>query len=328
MVAVTSAIIVFQLRQRANAIVLSWLGFNNPDVPSRELLRIRSNYRVGLLHEETIHKKPFLVYRPPLIVQPESLFVYTLLGLTLYSSFSLETAHRIEMSHEMRSVLFDYLSVLWFFSMAIAYLIYRTWLYYEQSLEAAVGRPVTGPIRSMLANSSALLDKPVKNKIELKLYQALSMPGRISDSVWALAALGTLFISWMEPASIRGYTFLTGAKNLDAGLATELRYQLYLAIVFVLLCIFRSLAHNRLSQKRSYTLTRWTRKLGLVVIVVIVLIGNLWFHVAILRIIAGSALTSWFVLENKPLIDTDPGLGFLLFSALVLFLAARSSAAK
>jgi len=62
--------------------------------------------------------------------------------------------------------------------------------------------------------------------------------------------------------------------------------------------------------------------------VVIVLIGNLWFHVAILRIIAGSALTSWFVLENKPLIDTDPGLGFLLFSALVLFLAARSSAAK
>ena len=326
MVAIAAATIVFQLRQRANAIVLSWLTFDNPDAPSRELLHIRSNYRVGFLHEKTIQNKPFLVYKPPFILQPESLFVWTLLGLTLYSSFSLEAGHRIELSHEMRSVLFDYLSAMWFFSITIAYLVYRTWRYHEQSLEAVVGRPVTGGTFSRLAEKwSAFLDAPVENKIEPKIYQALS---RVPDSLGALAALaalGTLLFPWMEPGPIRGYTFLTGAENLGEGLATELRYQLYLAVVFVLLCMFRSLAHNRLSERRFHTLTKWTRKLGLVVVV---LIGNLLFHMLILRILVASTWPSWSDFQNRPLIQTNPGIGFSLFTALIILLLPSPSATK
>jgi fumarate reductase subunit D len=324
MVAIASAIVIFQLRERTNAIVLSGVTSENSEVPSRELLQVRSNYRVGSLQKARIRRQTFLVYRSPLIVQPESLFVWTLLFLTLYTSFSLEAAHRIEFSHEMTSVLFDYISALWFYCVVIMYLVYRTWDYYERSLQAVFGCPVIGVVRSKLAeNRSRIFGKLAKYRIKIGLHRSLLNLARIFDSILALTALAALALTWMEPGTVRGYSFLFGVKNISGGLSTELGYQLWLAVLFVLLCLFLSLTRRRISEKLFQAVAQWTRRIGLVVLF---LLGNLFFHLLVLQII--DTTTNFFGLshfQSHPLLFTNPEAGFYLFSALFVILRWRQS---
>jgi fumarate reductase subunit D len=325
MIAIASAVVIFQLRERVNAIVLSGATTKSADIPSGQLLHVRSNYRVGRLQEETVENKAFLVYKPPFIVQPESLLVWTLLVLTVYSSFSLEATHRIEYSHEMTSVLFDYIGALWFYSVAVVYLVYRTWQYYERSLEQVFGSPVIGVMRFIRATGRLrFLDNP-PYKIESKFYELLSKGGAIPESIWVLVALGTLGLPWMKtPAPVRGYIFLIGPKNLDESLATELQYQLFLAILFMLLCAFLSLARKRISEKLFQVVSRWTRRLG---IVVYILIGNLFFHMLVLRIIVATNVWGLPNIPRHPLLFTDPGIGLMLFCYIFISLRAQQSQA-
>lgn len=329
MIAIASAVFVFEMRERANALVLSWMAFGKPNAEQRELLRIRSDYRVGEMIERTFGNRKFLFYKSPLVIHPESLLTYALLGFTVYASISIAATHRIELSNEMRSVLFDYFSALWFFSAGMGYLVFRTRRYYHAQLESLVGRPVFGATRSRLFQPSRFFDEPFdpnRAPIDLRILSKLEnvwkrrhvLPKWLEGILLPVAALASLALPWMQPGSVRGYNFLLGRSNLDDDLATELQYQLVLAIVFTLLCVVRTLTRCRISRQSFLILTEWVRRFGWGVIL---LVGNLVFHLFVLLFLVDALqLGALSLAATKPLIRTDPGIGLRIFCMLIVLI--------
>lgn len=321
MIAMAAAFLGFHRREHTNAIVLAWLANAEPDTSSMQLLSVRSNYRVGELHEASLGNDRVFLYEIPLVIQPETLLLYALLVVTLYASLSLEGSHQIELSHEMPSVLSDYFAGLWLYSAALAYFLKKTWNYYDSRVEAVVGRPVLGRTRLWLAKRSRSI-RSLGRRITQRLAGSLHPPRSVPEAALSLAALGSLALPWMRPGPIRGYPLLRGVDTVDDDISTELQVQLIFAVAFILLCLVCSLLDGRISRQKSRWLRKWLSRYGLLVMV---LVGNLLVHIVVLQLTASSDwwLITGHVLETRPLITTDPAYGFLLFGCIVGWLTLR-----
>jgi hypothetical protein len=323
-VALIAGALVFGLRERVNAIILSWFALRSSDASTGRGIIIRSDFRVGTL-AKSASDSPAFVYHRPLTVQPESLLIYALVVATIYLSFSFEMLYNPATSHEMMSTLLDYAASIWFFSTFVVIILGRTRKKYSRTLEQFVGHPVRGQISEQVHKFVSRCKHMARRLVSARSWSKLKF-------VWAallpLAALLCLALPWMDPNGVSGFRFLLSSPINPLGdeLFTELRIQLTLAVLFVVLCLFSGIVRRRAPLGRlAPWLIKATRILGGTTLV---LGGNLVFHFVLLDIAADeiglfstikTSSRSWPI-QRSSLIWTDPSDGFWLFLLLCIFL--------
>jgi hypothetical protein len=256
------------------------------------------------------------------MIQPESLLVYALIGATMYLSFSLGVLDNPANSYEMESTLLDYVALIWFSLAALSALVWFTRKRYAETLEQYVGMPVRGRISQRLHRVAANLKGTFGNVLER--HQWLR---KVSEGLFAVAALACLYLPWMDPQRMRGYRFFlpTAPDSLSDDLYFELQVQLFFATLFVVLSLIDWFVTTVLSRPKFGLLSKVRRFLG---IGTVVLLGNLVFHILMLQMLAmeegwllpWNSLARPHPIKNSLLIWTEPAYGFWLFLTLCLIL--------
>jgi hypothetical protein len=326
LIAIVAAAWVLSMRERINAIVVAWIAYNRNESAAKSDLVIQSDFLVGTLSKGVNPDKPCMVYRKPVMVQPESLILFALICATVYMSLSFGFFENPANSHEMESM-FDYTGGVWFCIVALGILVWLTRKRYAERLEQYTGIPVRGKMSESLERVVSSRWRRVGGALDSIGWLRKVPP--MSEALFAVAALLCLCAPWMNPNHVRGYRlFLSDAPApLDADLYFELQVQLYIAMLFIVLCLVDWFTRTKLRHKLYNNLSRVRRFLGYVTAA---LLGNLVFHFTMLQIDV-RAQTSWLLLpvnflarphpvKNSSLVWTDPSYGFWIFLILCLIL--------
>jgi hypothetical protein len=325
LIAIGAAALVLGMRERINAIVVAWAAYNRKENPGKSDLIIQSDFLIGTLSKGRRSGEQYLVYRKPVTLQPESLILFALIGATAYMSLSFGFFQNPANSHEMESML-DYSGAIWFCLVSLGILVWLTRKRYAERLEQFTGIPIRGRINESLHRiiSSDRLRK-------LESIRWLRKLASMSEALFAVAALLCLCFPWMNPKGIAGYRFFLSDSPapLDSDLYFELQVQLYIAILFIVLCLVDWIASTRLHEKWYGLLPRARRILGFATAV---LLGNVIFHFILLQT-AVMAQSEQFLLllpvnllarphpvKNSSLAWTEPSYGFWLFLIFCLAL--------
>lgn len=262
--------------------------------------------------------------------------------MTLYLSFSFESFYNPVLSHRMNSTLFDYFAAVWFFLAVLSGLVWLTRRRYANSLERLIGCPVYGRISGRClqlgGRATGTLNRlshgyTWTNPEHLLLYSIM---------LTATMALSSLAAPWMYPGNVPGYRFLVMGSTppiADAFVLSELRIQLGVAIVFVLSCFAASLIALWV---RGEVIDLVWKGLASIGIVVVTLVGNLFFHCGMLEL-GVDTFGFWFgfggptslspakplnLKDLGPLSQSDPAYGLVIFSLLCVLLTICASFAK
>lgn len=329
LISIASAAFVLNMRERVNAIIVAWIAYSRKDSSATQDLIIHSDFVIGTLEEDLALNKKSVVYRRPLILQPESLLVYALVGATIYLSFSFGFFQNPANSYEMESTLLDYVALIWYFLVALGSLVWLTRKRYRDTLDRYIGMPVRGRISQRLERLSGVWRRKFGRALARRKW--LRKISSMSEALVSIAALGCLYLPWMNPQRVRGYRFFlsTVPNNLDDDLFYGLRVQLFFASLFVIICLVDWFVKAMLSRSSPIFLFKVRRFFG---IATAILLGNLVFHFAMLQMLA-TELSERFLLmppwnllarphpvKNSSLIWTDPSYGFWLFLTLCLML--------
>jgi hypothetical protein len=326
---ILGAAIVLGMRERVNAIVLTSLADKEKSLTTSQSVIIRSDFHTGTLVEVHSSKQRYLVFRRPTMVHPESLVIYALVGTTVYLSFSFESSYNAAATHEMSSVLVDYLAAVWFFLIALVTLLLATRRDYIKGLERFIGVRVRGRTGHFLQRLSGVFNR-VTERARLK-HTWLGSVYWLWNPVLAILGLACLTLPWMIQGRVRGYRFLLSqaSQGIDPDLLWEFRVQLTIAVTFVCLCLLESLGLRRANARLSKITSKSAFGLGMITLV---LGGNLAFHFAMLEIAAESGVFFWkqnsgvfpaYPIKESSLISADPAYGFWAFLLICLALTIR-----
>ena len=329
LIAIVASAIVLNMRERINAVIVAWISYSRKNSSDEQDLIVHSDFLVGTLAVEGTADRQCMVYRKPLMIQPESLLVYILVGATIYLSFSFGLFQNPANSYEMESILLDYVALIWFFLAVLTSLVWLTRKRYAESLEQYIGMPVRGRISRGLELALGKVKRRVRHALAHRKWMPKIAP--ISEGLFAIAALLCLCLPWMNPGRVRGYQFFlsTVPNPLNDDLYSELQPQLFFAILFLILCLIDWFLRTVSSRPKFGFLSKVRRFFGLVTVA---LLGNLVFHFAMLQVlVAGQAERTWLILpwnplarphplKNSPLVWADPSYGFWLFLLLCLML--------
>jgi hypothetical protein len=331
MFAVLAAAITLSMRQRVNAITVSWLALRTEDPLAKHSVIIRSDFRSGTLTESRAPEPRYFIYRERFTLQPEALVVYALVFGTLYLSISLESLYNPGLSHEITSTLWDYFAGIWFCFFVIFMLVCVTRRKYARVLEQLVGCPVYGRVSGTLRRFYAKVNG-VSRRGSHRAWLNGNSWALVSGIVLPILALGCLALPWMEPGGVPGYRFLSSQVPSQLGdfdVFAELRTQLAFAIVFVVLCFVVAVVARRIPRRTTELLLTTERCIA---VAVLALGGNLVFHFAMLQLAVDSigffgyvnSITPPSSPQLGPLVFTDPGYGLWIFLLLCLLLTLRS----
>lgn len=330
LIAITASAIVLSMRERVNAVIVSWISYNRKATSAKSDLIVHSDFLVGTLEESPEFDPRCMVYHRPLMIQPESLLIYALVAATVYLSFTFGFFQN-PASSEMESTLLDYVAFIWFFLTVMGSLVWRTRKRYKETLETCVGMPVRGGISQRTHR--------VVVRWRHWIEQASSKLGSLgyTRSIIGLSCIVgaglSLFLVWMNPNGVRGYRFFsaTTVSPFEDDMYSELRVQLCFAAIFVVVCLIDWIATTARSGKPFRLLFKVRRFLG---ISTLVLLGNLVFHFMLLQVLAQAladrflGMPSWNSLarphpiQNSPLIWMEPEHGFWFFLIFCFILVA------
>jgi len=328
LIAVVASAIVLKWREWVNAVIVAWISFNRNETSDRKDLVIHSDFLVGTLTKSSVNRHD-MVYRKRWMIQPESLLVYTLIGITIYLSFSFGFFQNPANSYEMESVLFDYVAGIWFFLVLLGCLVWSTRKHYADSLLQHTGFAIHGVLTERFESVARFLKRKIRWILTRRKW--MLRVSSLYETLFAIAALICLYFPWMSPNQIRGYRFFLpdAPNNMDSDLYLELQIQLYVAISFVILSLIASFVRAHRPGLGVRILRRLRRYTG---ILTIALLGNLVFHFLMLQMLAmEEAEHSLLILpwnpiarphpvKNSILIWMDPAYGFWLFLILCLLL--------
>ena len=263
LIAIVASAIVLKWREWVNAVIVAWISYSRNEVADKKDVIIHSDFLVGTLAKSSANR-PRMVYRKRWMIQPESLLVYTLIGITIYLSFSFGFFQNPANSYEMESVLFDYVAGIWFFLVILGCLVWSTRKHYVDSLRQYTGISIHGALTERFESAAGYLKRKIKWVLTRRRWLL-----RISshyDTLFAVLALICLRFPWMNPNQIRGYRFFLpdAPNNMDSDLYLELQIQLYVAISFVVLCLIVSFVKTQRSGRVVRILRRLRRYTGVV----------------------------------------------------------------
>ena len=144
LISLVSVIIVFAMRERAYALMLSSCLSANPNTSESSALLAMSDFRIGRLVEAKEGNETIYVYTRPFIIHPELILWLVLLIGIAYSSIDILTAYDPTFAHPVNDILFDYFAAVWFFACAALYLLWRTRDYYAEWVRRVVGEKWRG----------------------------------------------------------------------------------------------------------------------------------------------------------------------------------------
>lgn len=329
LIAILAVTITLHLRQRVNAIAVSWLSTVPEEQSEQQSIIIRSDFRVGTLTESPLPGPRYLVYRSSLTLQPETLLLIALSAIVLYVSASFESFYNPALSHTMDSTLFDYFAGVWFFSVVLAVLVWLTHRRYANALERFIGCPVYGALgwaRLFLRRAKIQLDR-------LHTHAWLDSEHLLKYSIIFTGALvlASLALPWMTPGDVRGYRFLYPASAppiSDPDIMSELQIQLGIAVAFPLCCLATSATALFTRSKLVELVFKVEPYFG---VLVLVLAGNVIFHCGMLQLGANAfglfgfatriaAIQPLRPADLGPLVPYNPAFGLAIFSLLCLIL--------
>jgi hypothetical protein len=328
LIAIVAGAWVLSMRERTNAIVVAWISYNQKERPIKKDLVIQSDFLVGTVSEGSSPDEKYLVYRKPVMVQPESLILYALIGATIYMSLTFGFFQNPANSHEMESM-FDYSGAIWFCIVALGILVWLTRKRYVERLEKYTKIRIRGRMSEGLERVAGGRWRRAQGALDSNRWFRKVSP--MADSLFAVAALLCLYFPWMSPNRVPGYRFFlsNAPAPLDADLYFELQVQLYIAILFIILCLVDWLTRTKLQAKWYGNLSRVRRILGFLTAV---LLGNLVFHFTMLQVtVMAQSERAWLLppvnflarphpVKNSYLVWTDPSYGFWVFLILCLIL--------
>jgi hypothetical protein len=328
LIAIVAAALVLSMRERINAIVVSWISYNRNENPTKKDLIIQSDFLVGTLSKGGNPDKQCMVYRKPVMIQPESLILFALICATVYMCLTFGLSENPANSHEMESM-FDYSGTVWFCIVALGILVWLTRKRYLERLEQCTGIPIRGRMSENLEQVVGSRWRRVRGALDSIRWLRKLSP--MSEALFAVAALLCLYFPWMNPNQIRGYRFFLpdAPAPLNGDLYFELQLQLYIAILFIVLCLIDWFAKTKLRERWYELLSRVRRILGFVTAI---LLGNLVFHFTMLQMVVTAQSERVLLLlpvnflarphpvKNSSLAWTDPSYGFWVFLILCLML--------
>lgn len=348
LISLLAAAAIFGMRERVNAVVLSYLSANPDERNSTEGISIRSDFRVGTLSNFEEHGHPRFFYRSPLVLGPERLLVCALAVGTLYAVLEMESSYNPVLYHDMGSVLFDFLGAVWIFLILMCACLWLTWKYYSACLQKRIGSPVWGRFIYSFArvrnNIRSLRDNLIQRRPWLRAVALRS------EAAIAFMALASVALPWIEQGHTRGFHLLLSQTagpaqqvpgyihpvsfyHIDPGVYSEFQFQLIVALAFVVIGVIMGLTPRREEEKN-----RWVRSVHKMQKVLgaatLLLGGNLLFHFVMLQ---DAASSMWFfptvkvlLWQTDPIIATyttsliwsDPAIGFWIFLILCIILTA------
>jgi len=318
-ISILSATVIISRRERANAIVLSWLAREKDDLSTAKGVVIRANFKPGTLTEFRVLDGRWLVYRTPLVVHPDLLLTYSLLACILYYVFYLQASHNPVILHDTTSTLGDYLAILWWFLVLMVILLWRTWKYYSACLQDLVGTPICGRLRHGLFKLTDALNHRVLRVSNRRIWlKRIACAFRL---LVPIAALSSLALPWMEAWSgvWRGYRFLLPQRpspspfsvTLEPRIYLELQIQLMVAVLFVAFYLVNCFLWRSVAQAWLIRILEVWRYLG---IAIVLLAGNLILHLVMLEY-------GGYVGVTNSLVFAEPLYGFWIFVALCFVLS-------
>ncbi len=340
---ILATVIVLHMRQRINAIIVSRFSTKAEELPERQSIIIRSDFRAGTLTESPPRGSRHLVYRSPLTLQPETLLSMALGVVVLYSSASFESFYNPVLSHKVDSTLVDYFAGVWFFFVILAGLIWLTHRRYASTLEKLVGCPVYGSLRSGLSRLARRMEMVLRRTTKDRAWLRADRLVVCSIMLVAVMALATLALPWMSPSDVPGYPYalypndVPGYRFLmpgssppidDPGIFSELHVQLGVAVGFLLICFVTSGVALFVRSRLVDLMWRVDTFVGAVIAT---LAGNLIFHCVMLQL--GASAFGLFGSATKlaaaraprpadlgPLFSFDPAYGLGIFVSFCLLL--------
>jgi hypothetical protein len=195
LITILAAIIVIGMRERSNALMLSWQSFLKPSGLDSTDLLVKSDFKIGHLEElpEGTHK--VFVYKRPFIINPEATLSALLWIGILYSSIQILSVYDPTHTHPVDDILSDYYAAIWFFGCVTVFFLWRTQRSYCGKVSEALGKPA----RARFTHLGFVLIGYIRR---WTMYAKWRVRAFLSfDTLVALAAIASLFLPWVVVTS-------------------------------------------------------------------------------------------------------------------------------
>ncbi len=339
LITVLAVIIVIGMRERVNAVILSWYLFTKPSSLDPAGLLVKSDFRIGSLEESKEGDRKVLVYKRPFIIYPEStLSIILWIGIA-YSSVQILGVYDPTRAHPVDDILGDYYAGIWLFGWIAIFFLWLTQRFYSGKVSEVLGRQS----RARFSHFGFVVADLVRRWMKSAKWGLLAY--RIFDILAAFAAIGSLFLPWVIEDGTRGFRFLLERHTvpheyggpghtirlfqIEPTIFTELRFQLELAVAFIVACLVCACVWDEFSGRWRKYVSRFRLYAG---VAVLLLAGNLVFHIAALNLQSqsyGGTPTVQIASPNVATFDyslmyLDPAYGlwiFICFCVLLTFLS-------
>jgi hypothetical protein len=339
LITILAVIIVIGMRERSNALMLSWQSFLRPGGLDSTDLLVKSDFKIGRLEElpEGTHK--VFVYKRPFIIYPEATLSAILWIGIAYSSIEILSVYDPTHTHPVDDILSDYYAAIWFFGCLTVFFLWLTQRFYYGKVSEALGKP----LRARFTHLGFVLIAYIRRWMIHANWRVRAF--QFFDTFVALAAIASLFLPWIIEGSKKGFRFLLRQPTvpyeygepsrtirvfpIEPTTFTELRLQLAIAVCFAILCIACSSTWHIMSERWRSNTSRLRLFSGAVVLL---LAGNLIFHILTLAIQAqslGGIPTVQLISSNVGTIGysmmyLDPAVGLWIFVSVCILLTIHS----
>jgi hypothetical protein len=339
LITILAVIIVIAMRERSNALMLSWQSFLKPSELDSTDLSVKSDFKIGHLEELPEGSHKVFVYKRPFIIYPEATLSAILWIGIAYSSIQILSVYDPTHTHPVDDILRDYYAAIWFFGCTTVLFLWLTRRFYYRKVAEAVGKP----LRARFTHLGFVLIAHIRRWMTHANWRVRAFLS--FDTLIALAAIACLFLPWIVEGGKKGFYFLLKQPTvpyeygepsrtirvfpIEPTTFTELRLQLAIAVSFAIVCVACSCTWQVMSGRwRSYT-SRLRLFLGAAVLL---LAGNLIFHILALAIQARSfwgiptvQLISFNVgTVGYSLMYLDPAVGLWIFVFVCILLTIHS----